>query len=140
VIAAACGSDHLETEEQLDRLARVHRFVHRVAEIELPDGTFTSRYRFTHVLYQNQLYDSLIPARRRSISGDVGRALERSYSTQAFEIAPRLAALYETARDFSRAADFFLLGARRAAGTLRKRGSGCTRSSEPRLPFAFARQ
>ena len=54
-IARAIEANSQEIEETLERLGRVHAFVKRVKEEELPDGTLTVRYRFVHVLYQNAL-------------------------------------------------------------------------------------
>src|SRR4029079_4837553 len=75
----------------------------------------TLRYRFVHVLYQNLLYASLTPTRKIALSRDIGKALESSYRDQTADIASELAVLYETAREFSRAADYFRVAAKKAA-------------------------
>jgi tetratricopeptide (TPR) repeat protein len=116
VVARVFGIDASEAEDELDTLDRVHGFVRRVREQEFPDGTLTLRYRFVHVLYQNMLYASLTPARKQSTSRAVGKALEQFYGERAADIALELAILYETARDFSRAADYFSAAAENAAG------------------------
>lgn len=115
-VARALEAESMEIEEILDRMERVHAFVRRVGEDELPSGTPTVRYRFVHVLYQNALYSSLTPTRRVAISAALAHALEALYAERSSAIASQLAFLYETARDPARASDFFLLAAQNAQG------------------------
>ena len=82
-----------------------------LGEAQLPDGTFTVRYRFVHVLYQNALYERLTPTRRASWSAKVAGALERLHGERRSDIAAELAFLFEVARDFPRAADFYRVAA-----------------------------
>lgn len=114
VVAKVIGVDSAEIEEQLDALDRVNGFVRRVREQELPDGTLTLRYRFVHVLYQNSLYASLTPARKTLLSRAVAKALEQFHRDNAASIASELAALYEAAREFSVATDYFRIAAKKA--------------------------
>jgi predicted ATPase/DNA-binding winged helix-turn-helix (wHTH) protein len=115
-LAGALKVDSMETEEILDRLDRVHAFVKRVSEDELPSGLPTVRYRFVHVLYQNALYTSLTPSRRVTLSAALAHTLEATYGERSSTIASQLAVLYETARDPGRASDYFLLAAQHAQG------------------------
>jgi predicted ATPase len=115
VVARAVERDAAEVEERLDELDRVHAFVRVVREQEFPDRTLTLGYRFVHVLYQNALYTSLGPTRRASLSAAVAQALLRYYGEKSGSVAAELAFLLEAARDFSRAADFFLVAAQNAA-------------------------
>ncbi len=133
VIARALGVDPAEVEDRLDVLERVHSFVRLVEEREFPDGALSLRYRFVHVLYQNALYASLRPTRRASLSGAVAQALLSCYGAErAGEVASRLALLFEAARDFARATDYFLRAAQSAysvfayqeADALAQRGLG----------------
>jgi hypothetical protein len=114
VVARVLGRDAAEVEERLDELDRVHAFVRAVREHEFPDRTLTLRYRFVHVLYQNALYASLGPTRRASLSAAVAQALLAYYKEKSGSVAAELALLLEAARDFSRAADYFLVAARNA--------------------------
>ena len=84
-------------------------------EQEFPDRTLTLRYRFVHVLYQNALYASLRPTRRASLSAAVAQALLGYYGEKSAAVAAELALLLEAAREFARAADYFLLAAQNAA-------------------------
>ena len=115
VVARVLERDAAEVEDRLDELDRVHAFVRAVREQEFPDRTLTLRYRFVHVLYQNALYASLRPTRRASLSATVAQALLGYYGEKSEDVAAELALLLEAARDFSRAADYFLAAARNAA-------------------------
>lgn len=114
VLARGLEADSVEIEEILDRLEHVHAFLRRVGEDELPGGVPTVRYRFVHVLYQNALYASLVPTRRVALAADLGHALEGLYGERSSTIAPKLAFLYDTARDPGRASLYFLLAAQNA--------------------------
>ncbi len=115
VLARALGVDDLSVEEQLQVLERVHQFATLVEERELPGGTLTLQYRFTHVLYQNALYSTLRPARRVTLSNAVAEALLTLYGEQSATVASDLARLFEAAREFLRAAKYYLLAARNAS-------------------------
>jgi tetratricopeptide (TPR) repeat protein len=114
IVARALALDSGDVEEALDRLDRMHALVRRVREVEFPDRTLTVRYRFAHALYQNALYGSLGPARRASISRAVAQAIVATHGEQAPAHASDLAFLFEAARDFSRAAEFYAVASERA--------------------------
>ncbi|MCK4775797.1 MAG: AAA family ATPase, partial [Candidatus Krumholzibacteria bacterium] len=114
VVAEAIGADEEEIEESLERLDRVHAFVCRVCEEEMPDGSLTLRYGFVHALYQNALYETLTPARRTKLSATVANALVRRHGEDISAIAAALGMLFEAARDFARASDSFLQAAEKA--------------------------
>ena len=86
-------------------------FVKLTSEAEFPNHELTLKYRFIHVLYQNLLYATLRTRQKLSLSRDIAHALESFYGKQAKLVANELATLYETAREFSPAADYFLLAA-----------------------------
>ncbi len=100
----------------MDRLETVHAFIRPLREHEFPDGTLSVRYQFVHLLYQKALYDSLRPARRTLLSGAVAEALMACYGDQREAEATELGMLFQSARDFRRAAEFFQLAARQAEG------------------------
>jgi predicted ATPase len=114
-IADATGLDPGLVEDRLDELERVHVFVTRGNEQELPDRTITLKYRFVHVLYQNVLYGSLQPTRRAALSGKVAASLVSRYGAQASTLASRLALLFEAARDFAASSMYFFIAAQHAA-------------------------
>jgi predicted ATPase len=114
VVAQILSRGPAEVEEALDALVRVHALVRLVREHEFPDGTVSLRYRFVHVLYQNALYDSLVPARRAAWSAAAALAVLGLHGKQAAEVAGELAVLFEAAREFGRAAGYFLQAAENA--------------------------
>jgi tetratricopeptide (TPR) repeat protein len=114
VLARVLNLDSADVEDRLDELDRIHGLIRNVREEEFADGTITLRFRFVHVLYQNALYASLKPARRASLSAAVARQLEQFYKNHTTEIASELAVLFESAREFDRAAEYFLRAAEKA--------------------------
>jgi predicted ATPase/tRNA A-37 threonylcarbamoyl transferase component Bud32 len=118
IVAEVTALDPADVEEHLEALSRVHAFVRPLRDQELPDRTLSVRYRFVHVLYQNALYGALQPTRRASLSGKVARALVGHYGGKERTIASELAVLYESARDFTAAARYFLDAAQHAAALL----------------------
>jgi predicted ATPase/MoxR-like ATPase len=143
VVARALLLEPAVVEEQLEVLADVHGLVRPLREQEVPDGTLTVRYRFVHVLYQNAFYDALRPARRVALSAAVAQTLAACYGEQSAVVAAELALLWEAARDWGRAAEFFGLAAQNAlrvfayqeAAVLARRGLDMV----PRLPDTPAR-
>jgi tetratricopeptide (TPR) repeat protein len=115
VVAGVLGIDAAEVEERLEILERVHLFVRKVGEQEFPDSQLTLRYVFVHALYQNALYTTLAPSRRASLSAAVAGALQAFYGERSAEIASALAFLFEAARDFAHAADYFLQASQNSA-------------------------
>jgi predicted ATPase len=115
VVSTAVALDAAQVEERLEVLERVRGFVRLMSQRELPDRTLTLRYRFVHVLYQNALYATLQPTRKASLSAAVAEALIGYFGQRHSAIALELAILFEAARDFERAAEYFRLGAEHAA-------------------------
>jgi predicted ATPase len=115
VVAKVLALEAAEVEERLESLERVYAFVRLMEEREFPDRTLTLRYRFIHVLYQNALYSSLRPTRKVQLSAAVAEALLNCYGQQSSAVASELALLFEAARDFARAAEYFLMAAEQAA-------------------------
>jgi DNA-binding winged helix-turn-helix (wHTH) protein/tetratricopeptide (TPR) repeat protein len=137
IIAAVTGRHPVEIEEQLQTLARVHGLVTIVREHSLPDGTFSLRCRFVHVLYQNALFASTTPSRRAEWAGRIAERLAAAYAARTELIASELAVLFEIAREFRKASQYFLTASRTASGRfayreacdLAKRGLECLRTA-----------
>jgi serine/threonine protein kinase len=113
-LGEALEMDGAEVEDRLETLEHVHALVHRGDEVEYPDGSLTLRYRFIHVLYQNVLYGSLTPARRIGLCGRTAHALAARHGADASAAAGRLAVLFEAAREFAAAGQYFYMAAQRA--------------------------
>lgn len=114
VVATMLPMDAADVEEHLDVLDRMHSFVQPVRELEFPDHTLNSRYRFVHVLYHKFIFNSVKRTRRQQWSAAVGKALLGFYQERAVEIAAELAVLFENAKDFPGAAQYFLTAAQNA--------------------------
>lgn len=115
VVAQVLNLDPDDVEERLEKLERVFAFVKLTSEAEFPNGTLTLKYRFVHVLYQNALYGSLRVTRKASLSAAVAQSLTHFHNQQCAPIAAELANLYETARDWAKAVEFYLVAAQQAA-------------------------
>ncbi|MBA2302324.1 MAG: AAA family ATPase [Acidobacteria bacterium] len=113
-IAEVAEIDPGDVEDRLEILERVHVFVQRGEEHEFPDRTLTLRYRFVHVLYQNVLHASLQPTRRAQLSRRTAHALVAHHTPDTSLVAGRLAVLFESARDFASAAQYFFVASHRA--------------------------
>ena len=130
VLAKALSLEATEVEDRLERLEKLHGLIRQVSEREFPDKTLTAHYRFVHVLYQNALFTSLKPARKVALSRAVAETLLGFYGGNSAGAAAELAFLFEAAREWRRAAEFFLQAARNAmrlfadheASTLARRG------------------
>jgi DNA-binding SARP family transcriptional activator len=71
-------------------LEKHHRLVREWEQVA-SGQQLLSRYQFTHVLFQQYLYDGLSAGEQRLLHGEVGQALEALYEEQADEKASRLA-------------------------------------------------
>ncbi len=108
VLAHLLDVDDVELEERLARLDRTHRLVRTVAEEELPDGTLTTRYRFSHALYRDALYDDVVSKRRVRLHRQIGQRLLDHHQDHAARIAAPLAVHFERGRDFPQAVEFLI--------------------------------
>lgn len=124
VLASVLQMDPADLEERLETLDRVYALVQFIEESEYPDHTPTLRYRFVQNLYQNVLYASLRPTRRSSLSAGIARVLAEKYAGNSGQIASQLALLYETAREFAKAADHYGMAAQNAGVVFASRESG----------------
>lgn len=115
VLARALGDDPADAEERLQNLDGVHGLLRLVREHEFPERTVSRRYAFVHALYQEALAAELPPARRAAVSRALADAQLSLQNGQPGLAAAELALLYETGREFGRAADLFHDAARNAA-------------------------
>ena len=119
-VATALDIDELDAEQRLDCLANNAHFLRFVGVGEWPDGSFSSHYEFTHVMYQKALYMRVSSFRRIQIHLRLGLRLEQGYGLRSDEIANSLAVHFEQGRDYSRAAKYL----KHSAETAAKRGAG----------------
>jgi tetratricopeptide (TPR) repeat protein len=114
-LAAVLGADETALQERLLRLDRAHRLVDTLGEEELPGGSLATRYRFTHSLFQEILYDDLVSKRRISMHRQVGEQLVALHGNDSARIAGTLALHFERGRDFSAAITYLTHAADNAA-------------------------
>ena len=111
ILAHLLDVDDVELEERLARLDTVHRLIKTLAEEELPDGTLTTRYRFSHALYQDALYVDVVSKRRMRLHRQIGEKLLEQHQGEGSRIAAALAVHFDRGRDFARAVDFLVQAA-----------------------------
>ena len=114
VIARVLSLDPVDVEERLQEIEPIHSIVRTVREQEFPNRTFSVRYRFVHVFYQDALSAMLTPSRRTAHSLAIAQALVTLLGDSSRSIAADLAFLFESGRDFASASQFFLRAARAA--------------------------
>jgi predicted ATPase len=105
VAAVAAGLQQpLESLEELcEHLARREQFITAQGMEEWPDGTLSSRYSFTHALYQTVLSDRIPAARRVRLHRLIAACREAAHGERAPEIATELAVHFEAGRDLVKA-------------------------------------
>jgi DNA-binding winged helix-turn-helix (wHTH) protein/tetratricopeptide (TPR) repeat protein len=115
IIADVLKLDAAVVEERLLRLDRMHAFVRRLHEKEFPDASISVSYSFAHVLYQHAIEEVLTPSRKAALNQTTAEALLFRHREHVAPVASRLAMLFEAARDFRQAADFYIAAAANAA-------------------------
>jgi tetratricopeptide (TPR) repeat protein len=113
--AIATGLSVTDAEQRLSRLESVHSLIAARDEDDGRDPLPKQRYAFVHVLYHEALYRLITPARRAEVASLLADSLAEIHKQDLSRVAAELAILYETARNFERAAHWFLQAARNAA-------------------------
>ncbi len=91
MVAEVQGTDELQTLRMLrQQLAARHRLVREQRQIHA-HGHSLSRYRFSHFLVQQHLYQGLGEGERRLLHHRVGEALEKLYEGRLEEVCVELA-------------------------------------------------
>jgi tetratricopeptide (TPR) repeat protein len=131
VVAKLLGEDELAVEERLDAVARRHRLIEPVGELDYPCGLVSTRLRFVHALYQNALYSSLLARRRTVWHGVAAATLRALYGRHTEPVAVALAVHHERARELPAAITAYV----EAAELI---GRGNPRDARPLLARALA--
>jgi predicted ATPase len=134
-VARAVAENQADVEDRLQALDHTHGLVRLVREHEFPDRTVSRRYRFVHAIYREALAAGMSPARRGAVSHALADAHLALHNGQPGLAAAELAFLYESGRNFGRAAELFhtaaenaaRLSAHREALGLARRGLGLLR-------------
>lgn len=116
LLASMLAADDEEVEHECESLAREGRFLAIDGTEGWGDGTFTSRFAFTHDLYVDVLYGGVAEARRSRTHQQAGLVLERTWKGKEKERAAELALHFQRARDVNRAIRYLDLAAAQAIG------------------------
>lgn len=115
-VAAALDLPVAEAEETCDRLVQHLYFLGRAGQDELPDGTRSSFYVFTHQMYRDVIYhrQSAIKRDRRHIR--VANRLRELFTGREADVAREIAIHYEAGGAWRDACEALRLSAERAYG------------------------
>jgi tetratricopeptide (TPR) repeat protein len=115
VVSRVLSIEPADVEERLQTLEREHRFVRADGERESADHTWSLRYRFAHVFYQNAIQADLAPSRRAAWSVAVAEAIIGLAGGPDRAPVSEVALLFEVGRDHDRASQYLRRAARNAA-------------------------
>jgi predicted ATPase/DNA-binding winged helix-turn-helix (wHTH) protein len=104
-VAAALEMDCGEVEEICDSLSRKLYFLERAGQDELPDGTCSSFYVFSHGLYREVLYGRQSAQRRARRHVRIAERLTRLFVGREASVARDIALHYEAAGNLERAVE-----------------------------------
>ncbi len=113
-VAAALDTDPTETEEACDALARRLHFVQRAGCDELPDGSSSGFYAFSHGLYREVLYRRQSDSRRARGHKRIAERLGQIFSERESTVAREMAMHFEAGRHWHQAVTALRLAARHA--------------------------
>lgn len=105
-VASALEASAEHVEERCDELVRQELFLRRLGADEWPDGTRTTRYAFSHAMYQ-QLWAERVPVQRQQrFHRRIGERREQSYGHRSGDIAAELAVHFDEGRDDARTVEY----------------------------------
>jgi predicted ATPase/DNA-binding winged helix-turn-helix (wHTH) protein len=113
-VAAALEEDPGEIEEACDDLARRLYFVRRAGEDELPDGSRSAFYVFSHGFYREVLYQRQSASRRARRHTRIAERLGQLFAGREASVAQEMALHFEAAGNWQRAAGALRSAARHA--------------------------
>lgn len=103
-VAAVLERDSDYVEELSDDLARRTGLVHRAGHDDLPDGTQSDFYTFTHELYREALYQRQPTGRRAKGHIRIAERLRELFAGREANVAKEIAMQYEAAGNWPRTA------------------------------------
>jgi DNA-binding winged helix-turn-helix (wHTH) protein/predicted ATPase len=105
VVAAGLEQPVAQVEPWCEGLAR-YQLLQPLGLHHWPDGTVSTRYTFTHALYQQTAYERLGVGRRAQLHQRLGTRLEAAYGSQAHDIAAELAEHFVRGHETARAVQY----------------------------------
>jgi len=115
-VATLLEVDELSLEERLDALCRVHQLIGSAGS-EQTDAGLSVRYRFSHVIYQDLLYEGLSARRRAQLHLKLAEFLLSGGESESPQPLP-IAVHFERGGDARRAVEFFEKAGRAAHSLL----------------------
>lgn len=113
--AVAGGSqDQAAVEDCCDGLAQRQLLLRNVGLVELPDGSVSGVYQFTHSLYREVLYRQCSQAAKVRSHQRIGQALEQLWNGNLSGIASELVRHFQEGRDYARTVRYKRLAAENA--------------------------
>jgi predicted ATPase/DNA-binding winged helix-turn-helix (wHTH) protein len=103
-VAAVLERDSDYVEELSDNLARRTGLVHRAGHDDLPDGTQSDFYTFTHQFYREALYQRQPTGRRAKGHIRIAERLRELFAGREAHVAKEIAMQYEAAGNWPRTA------------------------------------
>ena len=113
-VAGGC-LDQASVENCCDALAQRQLLLRNVGLVELPDGSVSGVYQFTHSLYREVLYRGCNQAAKVRFHQRIGHALEQLWNGDRIEMVPEMARHFQEGRDYARAVRYLRLAAENAA-------------------------
>jgi DNA-binding SARP family transcriptional activator len=115
VVADIQGMQERPLLRQLSiELEQKHRLVREQEELEIGHEHF-SRYKFSHILFRDFLYERICPGEKRLLHAGVANAIEKLFDGQLNEIAIQLANHLHKAGEYNRSFKYYIQAAERAA-------------------------
>lgn len=113
--AAALKADVVDLEDEYASLARRTKLLNAAGQDELPDGTRSSFYVFSHGLFREALYTRQPAARRAERHRRVAERLKALFAGSEASVASEVAQHYEAAGSWKDAIEALRLAAETAA-------------------------
>ena len=113
-VAAALEADRLATEAACEELANRFHFVHRAGYDDLPDGSRSAFFVFSHGLYREVLYQRQGAALRSVRHNRIAERLGDLFAERKSSVAREMAMHYEEAGNWPRAVSSLRSSARHA--------------------------
>jgi predicted ATPase/DNA-binding winged helix-turn-helix (wHTH) protein len=108
------GPDQASVEDCCDGLAQRQLLIRNVGLVELPDGSVSGVYQFTHSLYREVLYRQCSQSAKVRCHQRIGQALEQLWNGNLVGIASELARHFQEGRDYARTVRYKRLAAENA--------------------------
>jgi predicted ATPase len=105
-VAAAVDWTVEDVETRCATLARRGQFLHVCGTDAWPDGPIATRYRFSHDVYRETLYEQVPCGRRARWHLQIGVRLKVGYGTRRREVAAELAEHFVRGQDTARAVQY----------------------------------